>query len=132
MMMAKLIIIQQMSFLLERRVNPHLLLMILDHPPINAESQTPLNRLTLLAKTRRFKDIQTQADALKDLKFASLAKSTFVLTQTSRQLRSSRARRRNSCRGTKYWISSKNWRKKARGRTPISTASTKRIHRSTS
>ena len=64
-----------MSFLLERRVNPHLLLMILDQPPISSEAQTPLNRLTLLAKTRRFNEIKAQADSLKNMTFSSLTKS---------------------------------------------------------
>ena len=68
-----------MSFLLERRVNPHLLLMILDQPPISSEAQTPLNRLTLLAKTCRFQEIQVQADSLKNMTFASLTKSIKII-----------------------------------------------------
>ncbi len=46
-----------MSFLENKKINPHILLYALSFPPLSQQEGTALKRLNLLAKTRRFDDI---------------------------------------------------------------------------
>ena len=61
-----------MSFLNNRTVNSHIHLYALALPPLANNPQAPLQRLNLLAKTRRFADIRAAAAAVPDISFPSL------------------------------------------------------------
>ena len=69
--------------LIESKIkNPHLQLYALSFPPANQHKDTPLKRLGLLAKTRRFDDILA-ASASANYPFPSLTKSIFPVNQKS-------------------------------------------------
>jgi hypothetical protein len=61
----------------KKTINPHLKLHVLSLPPLDQQSETPLQRLNLLAQTRRFEDIKAAAASIKDMSFPTLPNSSF-------------------------------------------------------
>lgn len=64
-----------MSFLGEKQINPHILIHALSLPPFNSQPETPLKKLSLLARTRQFEAISSLASSLKDISFPTLPNS---------------------------------------------------------
>lgn len=69
-----------MSFLGQKPINPHILLYALSLPPFSTQPETPLKKLSLLARTRQFDAIASTAETLKDISFPTLTKSIYRLT----------------------------------------------------
>jgi hypothetical protein len=82
-----------MSFLQTKVINPHLHLYALSFPPLNQEESTPLKRLNLLARTRRFDEILA---ASANYPFPTLSKSIYALNEKSHKQKSKTKRLRKS------------------------------------
>ena len=113
-----------MSFLLQKNLSAHLHLHLMALSPLDSSPEAALQKLNLLARTRRFDLIAECAKSL-SMPFPSLGASTLPATQSSRPRRSSRKSRRRSCsraRSSKGWSS---WMKCRKRRTRTSRLSTK-------
>lgn len=71
-----------MSFLQTKSINPHLHIFALSLAPLSQQPETPLQRLNLLARTRRFDDIQAAAAEAKEFNFPTLINSTQIIIQS--------------------------------------------------
>lgn len=98
-----------MSFLKAKSINPHLHIFALSLPPLSQQPDTPLQRLNLLARTRRFDDIQTAASLAKEFNFPTLINSTQIIMKNSPKRKKIVDNRDRNLESKRFSKLSKNW-----------------------